>query len=478
MNMPIPLSRIKAKISADLDRKIKFRERLNILHDSLKPVVLSQLAYMFSPETFEDMKNYVDVSNNLAKRICSELSIVYKEEPNRKVTPKSPDKRYQEIQTQMRLNDKMGRVNFYLNGLNDLILFPAIYGNRIDLNILTPDKVTVFEDEDDPTMIEALAIEDFYYNEQGKKITLYYFWSPLEHYILDENFNKQYVFGNEQGLNPYWEFNKDRQSHCFYPFIAAHNTPRCHSFWDETTGMDLFEATKSIAIKNSFIYFMFPMQFKQMAIQNEGIDTGQQSVKNPQIKSPLHVMQTNGQTQVLDWQSQLVQLKEIVESQLYQVGSNYGISAENFKLTAVETSGFARMIAKERLLEIRANQVKNYREIEAQIFLSSAIANNLYQLGSEISESSKFSIDFKEPGFPSDPSMELDVLQKKISLGMTNILDEIKKQNPDIKTDDEAEAELDRNIQIRNKVQSKFSGLISFQSQSVNRGDKADANDE
>lgn len=471
MSAPITLGRIKAKISADLDRKVKFRERLNILNDSLKPVITSNLSLMFSPETFEDMKNYVDVSNNLAKRVCQEVSIVYKDEPNRKVTPKGIDKRYQEISMQMRLNEKMGRINYYLNGLNDLIIFPAIYGNRLDLNILTPDKVTVFEDEDDPTTIEALAIEDFYYNEQGKKVTLYYFWSPLEHYILDENFNKQSVIGNEDGLNPYWEFNKLRDYPGFYPFIAAHNTPRLHSFWDETTGTDLFEATKSLAIKNSFIYFMFPMQFKQMAIQNEGIDTGQQSVKNPQIKSPLHVMQTNGQTQVLDWQSQLTQLKEMVESQLYQVGSNYGISAENFKLTAAETSGFARMISRERLMEVRAAQTKIYREIESQIFLSSAIANNLYSLGPEISESAKFSIDFAEPGFPSDPSMELDVLQKKINLGMTNILDEIKKQNPDIKTDEEAENELDRNIQIRNKVQSKFSGLLSFQSQS-NQGDK------
>lgn len=479
--MPLTLQQIKAKIAKDQDRKIRFKQRLNILNDDLKPVITSELSRMFAPETFEDMRYYVDVSNNLAKRVCSEISLVYKDEPQRKVTPKSHDKRYQEIVAQMRLDAKMQRVNYYLNGLNDLILMPAIYGtptqmtddgvifkNRMDMNILTPDRVTVFEDEDDPTTIQALAIEDRFIDESGKEVTLYYFWSPLEHYVLNHEFQKQNIVGNEQQLNPYWEFN---QEGAFHPFIPLHNSERCYSFWDETSGTDLFEATKSLAIKNTFIYFMFPMQFKQMAIQTDTIDANQPSVKNPQVKSPLHVIQTNGQTQVLDWQSQLTQLKEMVESQLYQVGSAYGISAENFKLTASETSGFARMISKERLMEIRQAQVKNYRNIEQAIFETSAIANNLYSLGNEITDSAKLTVDFIDPEFDSPPLEELAVVEKKMSLGITNILEVIKADNPDIKTDEEAEEVLQKNLEVRNRVQSKFSGLFQGMKFQDNGGD-------
>lgn len=487
--IPMTLNQIKSKIARDQSRKIKFKERLNILNDELKSIIRNELSVMFAPETFDDMKNYIDASNNLAKRICSEISLVYNDEPVRRVTPKSHDKRYQEIVTQMRLDAKMQRVNYYLNGLNDLILMPAIYGtptqmtnegvifnNRMDMNILTPDRVTVFEDEDDPTTIKALAIEDRFFDESGKEITLYYYWSPLEHYILNSEFQKQYVLGNEQGLNPYWEYN---QEGAFYPFIPIHNSERISSFWDESSGSDLFEATKSLAIKNTFIYFMFPMQFKQMAIQTDTIDANQPSVKNPQVKSPLHVIQTNGQTQVLDWQSQLEQLKNLVESQLYQVGSAYGISAENFKLTATETSGFARMISKERLLEIRKSQVKNYRNIEQAIFEASAIANNLYSLGNEITDSAKLTVDFIDPDFPSPPIEELAVVEKKMSLGLTNILEVIKSENPDIKTDEEAEEVLEKNLEVRNRIQSKFSGLFQgfkFENKESG-GDNADDND-
>jgi hypothetical protein len=222
---------------------------------------------------------------------------------------------------------------------------------------------------------------------------------------------------------------------------------------------------------------MFPMQFKQMAIQTDTIDANQPSVKNPQIKSPLHVIQTNGQTQVLDWQSQLTQLKDMVESQLYQIGSAYGISAENFKLTASETSGFARMISKERLMEVRQTQIKNYRNIEQAIFEAVAIANNLYSLGPEITDSAKLVVDFQDPEFPSPPMEELAVLEKKMTLGLTNILEVIKNDNPDIKTDEEAEEVLQKNIEVRNRIQSKFAGLFQGFKVNENRGDNANDRD-
>lgn len=476
----LSLNQIKAKITSDIARKAIFRERLDIMDDKMRGIITNELSRMFSPETFDDMKHYVAADNNVAKRICREVSMVYKDDPTRKVTPKGNDKRFQEIVQQMRLNPKMQKVNYYLNGLNDLILLPAVSGNTLDLNIFTPDRVTVFEDVDNPTKINALAIEDWYWDKDGKKHTVYYFWSPTRHFVLDEQFRIEKVIGNEEMLNPYWQHNRvfegdQLKQDFFYPFVFAHNTERTHSFWDESSGNELFEATKNLAIKKTFTYFMFPMQFKQMAVKNQTIDTGAQSLKNPQIKSPLHVLQTNGDTTVLDWQSQLDQLKNAIESDLYQIGSNYGVSAENFKLTATATSGFARMIAKERLLEIRAEQVKNYRNIEQEIFKTITLANNIYSLGETISESGKFVIDFKEPEFPNDPMSELSVMEKEMTLGLTNILEVIKKKNPDIKTDEEAMVILEKNLEVRDQVQSKFSALTRELSSFGKAGEKDNA---
>ena len=144
------------------------------------------------------------------------------------------------------------------------------------------------------------------------------------------------------------------------------------------------------------------------------------------------------------------------------MASNYGISAENFKLSAVETSGFARMIAKERIIELRQEQIKNFRQVEAEVFDSQVVAHTMYELGVEIPRTAQFSIDYPELRFPSPPMEELAVLEKEMSMGLTNMLEVVKQRNPDIKTDEQAEEYISKNIAIRNRINNKFGGTFSL----------------
>ena len=451
---------IKAKIQSDLPRRVAMLERYKILTDDWRGVMEKHLSSIFAPDSYESMRPYLDVSNNLAKRICRELAVTYKDEPTRTVDPDNHQDQYQEILRGCRFNQKMAQVNYYLNGLNDLIQMTAIFGSSIDKNILFPHEVIVFENTDNPTIIDALAIEDCYVDSNGKERRQYYFWSPTRHFVLSEEFEKMLVSGNDDGLNPYIALNtQNPDKPNFFPFVSLHASERLNRYWDSTTGNDLFEATKKIAMLNTFLDMMFPMQFKQLALQ-ANLDPGTPAPKNNQLKDPLRVYTASGEIQVLDWQSNLTQLTEAVEKKLYQVAGNYGISQENFRLSSAAVSGFARMIAKERLLEIRDEQVKVYRDIEEMEFEATVAANNLYNIGPQFPDTAQVSIDYVEPRQINDPMQELLVIEKKIEMGLTNPLEIVKRENPDLKTDEEAEAYLQKNIETRNRLQQRFTGLV------------------
>jgi len=455
---------IKAVLQDDISRRQFSLIRKRIISDDLKPIIDQDLSVMFDLETYEDMRYYIDTSNNLMRRITKELSDVYREEHQRTITPKASEKRYGDItggdEGMFSINQRLNRANFLLNGLNDLVFQIHVFGDHIDLGILTPDQITVFENPDNPSVIDAIAIEDSFRDVDGAIKRQWVFWSPTRHFIIDENYRKVSVPGNEEMISPYRDLNIQNES--FFPFVPVHSADRDGCFFDENTGSDLIEATKLICIQNTFLNFMFPMQFKQISVQANSTDDGT-SFKNNQVRSPLHILQTNGDMKVLDWQSDITKLNDNIERKLYQVAGNYGISAENFKLMANAQSGFARMIAKERLLEIRQDQIKIWRKVEANLFKAITAANNFYQVGPKISETSKFSIDYTEKHAISDPKEELEITQKEIDMGITSLVAVVKQRNPDLKTDKQAEEFIQKNIDTKNRLKSRFGlGDISF----------------
>jgi hypothetical protein len=254
-------------------------------------------------------------------------------------------------------------------------------------------------------------------------------------------------------LNPYAEQNITQNA--FYPFVNVHASDRENSFWDRYTGRDLIDATKLVAIQSTFRNFMIPMQFKQLSVKMQGVDERQGTTKSNQIKSPLDILTTNGEAQVLDWQSNLTQIGEQIQNQIFAIASNYGISSENFKLTAQAVSGFARKVARERLDEIREEQIKIWRRAEEQVFEAIKWATIVYQLN-PIPEAAKLTVDFAEPKEIEDEQAVIEVQKEKLMLGVISLLDLVKQENPDVKTDEEAEEMLRKNLDVKRRLTSRF----------------------
>ena len=89
-------------------------------------------------------------------------------------------------------------------------------------------------------VLDAIMIEDSYYNESGQIERQWIYWSPTRHFIVDKEYRKVAVAGNVEMMNPYAEQNITQNA--FYPFVNVHASDRENSFWDRYTGRDLIDA--------------------------------------------------------------------------------------------------------------------------------------------------------------------------------------------------------------------------------------------
>ena len=444
----------KVTSQSEIARKTRASARKRILMDDFRDQVDAQLKHMFVEPSYLVMQKYIDVSSNLMMRLMKDTSKVYKNEPNRTVDNEAGQKRYEEINEANHIDLFLDRANYLLNGMNDLIIQTLTYDKHIERSMLTPDQVTVFENDIDPTVPEALVVEYPGWNHAENRMeSEFVFWSPLRHFtfkVKDGQMLKASV--NELDLNPYAEVNRTEQA--FYPFTFCHASHRENAFYDDKTGRGLVEATILIAIQNTFKYFMIPQQFKQLAVkfaQNTDKD-----YQNEQLSNPLHIFSTNGDIVTIDWQSAIKELSEVIEAKTISVANDYGLSSDQFKMQASVQSGFALKVQRQALDEKRSDQIKFWRINERELFFCARAANNLFKLGTVIPDTAQIKVDFAEPVEISDPMEELKVNQERIKLGILSPIDLIMRENPDLKTRDEALKKMQENIDDRNLVESRF----------------------
>lgn len=440
-------------------KQLAFKKK-QILADNLRSLIDSELRALFVDVSYQQIRKYLDASQNIYRRVTKEISLVYQREPERMLEDGDllQQERLNDIVEESKLDLAFARANMLLNGLNDLILSPIVIGNSITIAIYTPDQVTVLGNAMDPSIPEALVFEEKVVNK-GIAQSEYTFWSPIRHFKLipDPSNNGRYikVHLNEKDVNPYAEQNLAEGS--FYPFVPAHASWRDYGFWDFHTNQSLFEATILIALQNTFKNFMIPQQFKQLAVK---LNTqGEGTWINDQVSNPLHIFQTNGEMEVLDWQSAIDKLDVVIQNKVAQVANDYGVSAEQMKLQISAQSGFSRLVAKERIYELRDEQIKFWRIYERDMYDAIRAANNLYLTTDfqtqqptdkvELPVEVTFTVDFAEPKALVDPMEDLSVKEKKINMGLISPVDLIMAENPDIESREKAIEKYKENLADR-----------------------------
>jgi hypothetical protein len=449
----------------EIARKATASKRKQILQDNLRAIVDAELRTLFVDVSYQSIKKYLDASQNIFLRTMKEISLVYQREPERMLEDGDTvqQSRLDEIIQETRLDLALDRANLLLNGLNDLVLMPIVVGKSISLAMFTPDQVTILGNSMDPSIPEAVVFEEKVYGQGGIPLAVYTFWSPTRHFKLypdpanEGKFIHQSV--NEKDVNPYAAVNVAEGA--FHPMVFPHASYRDFGFWDCHSNTGLYEATVLIALQNTFKNFMVPQQFKQLAVKLQTKADG--AWINDQVSHPLHIFQTNGEMEVLDWQSAIDKLDTVIQNKVAQVANDYGVSAEQMKLQISAQSGFSRLVAKERIYELRDKQIKLWRIYERDIYDALRAANNLYlttdfeaqrpsgipELPAEVT----FTVDFAEPKVLTDPMEDLNVKQKKIDMGLLSPVDLIMAENPDLDSREKALERFQQNLEDRSLIE-------------------------
>jgi hypothetical protein len=192
-------------------------------------------------------------------------------------------------------------------------------------------------------------------------------------------------------------------------------------------------------VLNTYINYLVKTQsFKQIAFSG----TVGPDVLNA-ISDPLYplVVPEGATAAVLDLNTQLAAIDQVIKGKVMAIANNYGISSENFSVTGTLASGYALKIANRSLEEIRTADREVARRVEDQLFVLTRLINNL-EYPEPIPEELALDWDPGEIEYPASQAEEQGHWNFEFDNGISNAIDYLIEENPDL-TREEAMVKLE-----------------------------------
>ena len=351
-------------------------DRIRMLNDDYVDLVEARLNKQVSAETSKRLNEFVNIGQNIFKAIMTRLSRIYRNAPVRMFeAPEGgqvADPVLEEIDAlyqQAQVDRKMKTVNLYLNAVNEVLIQPVVRDGRLTLDVLTPDMIRVYTDKYDPTKMTELWVAKERWDEKSREVMKYWVvWTETEHYWLIEKeqgrvtagitqpiYEKQAIDGNEEMVNPYGVI----------PVVELHRYANEDTFFNETSGSDLYDANLIIACRNTLLDYAATWQsFKQLVMNN--VD---EAPKPGLTIGPDALMWAQGAASIsaLDLHANFDAIRGDLEGLVAAVGRNYGISLDSFNAPS-QQSGRALVVMNQTLLDSLADQVDIFRAAEVALW--------------------------------------------------------------------------------------------------------------
>ena len=425
------------RIESDTNRLKKFALRYQMYNDNYRDQVISKLGQIY--RAFAQLKLDVQINdnNNIYKQVVNSISNVYSFGVEREFE----NEEVQELYNALRIDKTMAQANRYMNAFNDVIVQVSWDFNKEQPKIMLrlPHQTEVGYSQGE---VESVA---YFVEMTGKdnKVERWAYWTDEEHYYIDkENGNEKIVpvEDNEEMENPFGVL----------PFIFLHNGWRDETFWDSYTGDDLTGGTIDMAVHLTFLNHIIKTQsFKQLVGKGDNIGE-----LLGQVLDPLSILTLTGQNteiDVLDLQSNYEQLNRVAQDLANGIATNYGISPNQFRMTAQASSGFALQMENLKLDRFTVEQQQDFKVYEKELFAMLKVVSEYY--GKPLGEGGMM-IDFAEPSYPASQSEQLEIDTKAIDLGLTSPHKILMRNNPDLSEED-ARVDVDDNINARNDMLNK-----------------------
>lgn len=422
----------KATTNRHKERRAKVAERLRLYRDDYVQDIHTLIDIIWDhPQNRDDRKKIAELAMpmSLLARIAEETSPVYDKPAVRRYDTEPKTAELRALEDELELHDLLQEAHRLTTAVNEVFLWNARVGDKKTLRIVTPDAFDIIPDPRDHLAIAGVLLDTaptvFGEGVAADRLQHFELWDDVHIYRLDQA-GRLIDKPEEHGLGR-------------IPGVLTHRRKPTDCLLDSTSGRDMVGAHKAVAFLNLCIIRLAFSQGENQPILRgilARVAAGQRFDGQTPIALPPEVTMEMLNTKT-DPEHFLSGIKHYVGS----VAQRYGMSYEQFTFqeTTDTTSGRAYQVRREKLTEIRNQQKKRWWRVERELM-------DLFKLGRD-----GYTVDFAELAIPQDAGEEVDLLDKKMRIGLDNPVAYLMRKNPEL--DAKAAAKLLReNLSITQKV--------------------------
>lgn len=440
------------KDDAEAQRRLEAERRLDAYEDSFADVLKARISATYTQENAAELIKVLDTTNNPLKRITNEISVLYTKPPARKLSDSASTAVWRDVLKNAGAAVVFPRLNRLVNLLNTVLVYVRPCDDSLTLRLILPSDCTVWPDPNDPTMPLCVEFDECDPAAPNAEPT-YHQWDrrPGSAGYRKYDANRKLV---EKLPNPYF----DARGRQIIPIVAFHREWPTWSFWDQTSGADVYELTIMVGMWETWINHLIRTDSIQQKWAGGLVDTsGQQQGGTTSILSirgvkgePVSVGQFNSQS---DWDGLGNQIKRKLENVL----NNMGLVSPDTHTSGNPTSGFALTVRSQGLAKIQRAQIPSCERSE----------ETLYRVGSTVwnfeRNNSQFQIKGEELPPPSiakptieyadvesartveEHAAELEMAESRIRMGLASPISVYMDRHPEA-TEDVARAAIMKNL--------------------------------
>ena len=445
-----PVKMAKEALAADIARRNE-AAKLQIVYeeDASADQLLRQeiTGYFDDPTIRAKVGRFASIGQavTLFRRVIDTTSkTAYQIPPTRTITPPEFQDAYRKIEQESELDQRMDEACRFTNAYQGCYVYgrnvPRL--KRIVYDVISPAMSTPIWDPDDSRVELALIVNKSVMRDGGY-VTWNVYWDDEIMFQMDENGNvvPQKVLVDGLVVEQAFVYHgKGRM-----PFAAIRRIgPSSKHLYRAHIACVLFTALSGRLLK--------AQGFNQLWVQTA--TPGKIAKGNIHDEEAATVTDKETSLTVLNTKSDARHYLDLVEFLRNDAAAARGVSRSRLNQNGKdETDG-------DGLVEERADAIAYMRPGEQKVFsLTKHLSQEFPESARRIPDEAQMATDFGEIEARVDPMLRTQIWDALRKMGLRNILDDIKALNPEIRTDPEAEAELERNIRVTTKWVAKIRAL-------------------
>ncbi len=421
-------SLMRAKWNDDMARRSRMQKYLDYYRDDCSSYIKSEISNLVNPQESTELCKYVE-HDNITSRMIDSISLIFKEKVNVSISCSTET---DTEKAQVLLNDLLDGLNFHVTMKEveklsklvfDIAVIPQIRNNKIELDIITPEKAFVKQSNEDPTKAEAFFYQTGILTNttSPNPIHEYHFWTREGKFscMIDDT-------GNPFNITLLMEWNHPE----IFPVIMFRNYLPIDSFWydglnpivEKNIIIDLKRTDMSMAEA-----YNIPQRINRGVPEEQEIKLGRTFAMNiplPENEQPL------GDAKYIKPDENLTELDKCILNRIEQLGLSLGLS-KSIITGQSATSGYELALSKYEIVERNKSERDYYiqplRDLVRLIIIMTKDCN-----GYDFPDNPEIKVDFGEIRFSQSELEKARTRYYKLVYGIASRIDIIMEDNPDL----------------------------------------------